>query len=77
MPNEFRAYLLSRIQKDNYRGYHLSQHNRLPFDKVSNILKKIYEVAQNQKFRIHIGDDKGQEQEGCEIYYQIVENLKT
>lgn len=75
MSNEFRDYLLNRIRQKNYRGYHLSQHNRLPFDKVSKILKIIYEVAQEQKFNIHIGDDKGSKQKGCETYYQIVEKI--
>lgn len=73
--NKFLEYLFQRIKKDNYRGYHLSQHNRLPFDKVSIILSKIYDVAQDKIFNIHIGDDKGIRQKNCEIYYQIVQEL--
>lgn len=73
--NKFLQYISQRIKRDDYRGFHLSQHNRLPFDKVLIILKTINEIAGNQKFKIHIGDWHKQKQEGCETYYKIVDTL--
>lgn len=75
MSKKFKTYIFKRIKNDNYRGYHLSQHNRLPFDKVSDILKTIYSNAKDTQFNIHVGDDKGVRQANCEIYYKIVECL--
>ncbi|GAB4201076.1 MAG: type IIS restriction endonuclease subunit R [Bacteroidia bacterium] len=73
----FKDYIFERIKKDNYRGWHLSQHNRLPFDKTLNILKTIYNIADNKSFKIHIGDWKGQSQKECKLYYKIVDELKN
>jgi hypothetical protein len=74
--NKFLKYIFERIKREDYRGIHLSQHNRLPFDKVLEILKTINNIAGISKFKIHIGDWKGKKQKGCEIYYKIVEALK-
>lgn len=73
--NRFTKYIFERIERKDYRGIHLSQHNRLPFDKVIQILKTIYEFAKESAFKIHIGDWKGKKQENCQIYYDIVDNL--
>lgn len=72
MHNIFEQYIFDRINKGGYRGVHLAQHNRLPFDKVLDILKIIYDIVDDDRFRVHIGDDEGGKQEGCEVYYKIV-----
>lgn len=74
--NKFIKYIFERIQREDYRGIHLSQHNRLPFDKVLEILKTINNIADSSIFDIHIGDWKGKRQKGCETYYRIVDSLK-
>jgi len=74
--NKFLKYIFERIKRDDYRGIHLSQHNRLPFDKVLEILKTINNIAGTSNFKIHIGDWKGKKQKGCEIYYKIVDALE-
>ena len=71
----FKEYILNRIKKDDYRGFHLSQHNRLPFDKVLKFLTIIYEIAKDEKFNIHIGDWKGVKQKNCDTYYKIVQKI--
>jgi len=75
--NKFLKYIFKRINREDYRGMHLSQHNRLPFDKVLQILKTIKDIVGNSKFKIHRGDWRGRKQEGCEIYYTIVNKLKN
>jgi len=74
--NKFLKYIFERIKREDYRGIHLSQHNRLPFDKVLEILKTINNIAGTSNFKIHIGDWKGKKQKGCEIYYKIVDSLE-
>jgi len=74
--NKFIKYIFKRIQREDYRGIHLSQHNRLPFDKVLEILKIINNITGGSVFNIHIGDWKGKRQKGCKTYYRIVDSLK-
>jgi len=74
--NKFIKYIFERIKRKDYRGIHLSQHNRLPFDKVLEILKTVNNIAGNSTFNIHIGDWKGKKQRGRETYYRIVNSLK-
>ncbi|GIW65748.1 MAG: type IIS restriction endonuclease subunit R [Candidatus Parcubacteria bacterium] len=75
--NKFLKYIFERIKREDYRGIHLSQHNRLPFDKVLEILKTINNIAGTSIFKIHIGDWKGKKQKGCETYYKIVDVLEN
>jgi hypothetical protein len=75
--SKFFKYLNERIQGNDYRGYHLSQHNRLPFDKVIKILQIMYENIGEDTIRIHVGDWKYQIQEGCERYYKIVNDINS
>ncbi|MBT9171448.1 MAG: Type-2 restriction enzyme MboII [Actinobacteria bacterium] len=74
--NKFLKYIFERIKREDYRGIHLSQHNRLPFDKVLEILRTINNIAGTSIFKIHIGDWKGKKQKGCETYYKIVDVLE-
>lgn len=74
--NNFLKYIFERIKREDYRGIHLSQHNRLPFEKVLEILKTIHDIVGTSSFKIHIGDWEGKNQKGCEVYYKIVDSLK-
>mgnify|MGYP000865349656 CR=1 FL=1 len=74
--NDFIKYIFTRIKRSDYRGIHLSQHNRLPFDKVLEILRVINSIAGTSTFKIHIGDWKGKKQKECDIYYKVVDSLK-
>ncbi|MCS7232232.1 MAG: hypothetical protein RMJ67_08865, partial [Elusimicrobiota bacterium] len=74
MNNKFLDYLKDRIKRPDYRGYHLSQHNRLPFEKVCFLLDTIYKIIKNKIIRIHVGDWKGNRQ-NCDEYYKIIEEI--
>jgi hypothetical protein len=50
-------YLLRRIARDDYRGQHLAQHNRLPEDKLVALLTGIYNAVGDRTFTIPPGDD--------------------
>ena len=41
--NTFLQYIVDRVQRDDYRGIQISQHNRYDLDTVVVMLKKIYE----------------------------------
>ena len=48
--NEALKFLSKRLNGDDYRGRHLSQHNRFDMDKVHKILKLLNEFAPNKTF---------------------------
>jgi hypothetical protein len=54
--NNFIQYIIKRIKTQNYRGIHLSQHNRYDFDYVKNIISVIYNEVKNECFEIPRGD---------------------
>lgn len=74
MKNGFFNYLDNRIKRCDYRGYHLSQHNRLPFKKICCLLEIIYSEIKDRTIRIHVGDWKGVRQD-CHEYYRIIEKI--
>ncbi len=74
--NLFLSYIVERIQDDNYRGIHCSQQNRWTYDYFNLLLRTIYDIAVDQKFAIHIGDDKGKKQPNVTLYYNIISTLK-
>ncbi|CRF52632.1 hypothetical protein [Helicobacter ailurogastricus] len=45
------GYLFQRIQKDTYRGLHLSQHNRYTKETIITILKALKETLENNKIK--------------------------
>ena len=47
-----RNYLFSRVERSNYRGAHITQHNRLPFGKALPILRALHAVAGKAAFAI-------------------------
>ena len=74
--NSFLPYIVGRVQNNDYRGMHVSQHNRYDFDRVQKILSGIYNVAGTEKFRVPLGDDKGQRDVEHEQYYRIVDSVQ-
>lgn len=54
--NPFIEYIVNRIQLDNYRGWHVSQHNRYDLNDIEIILRNIYDVAGETYFEIPPGD---------------------
>ncbi len=54
--NKFLKYIVRRVQRKDYRGIHLSQHNRYDIDKLDNILKTIYKVVGENSFSVPSGD---------------------
>ena len=54
--NIFLKYIVGRVQDDDYRGWHISQHNRYDMDDILIILREIYAVAESNNFSIPPGD---------------------
>ena len=65
-------FLAYRIKQDNYRGVHLSQHNRYDFDYVCDMLYELKSIAKNQKIKIRTKDisKHPEDMEGTEKYCQ-------
>jgi hypothetical protein len=70
--NLFLEYIVERVQDVNYRGIHISQHNRYDLERLTHILNGIYEVVENRQFRVPLGDDEGVQESGCDEYYRII-----
>jgi len=64
--NAFLKYIVARVQRDGYRGIHLSQHNRYDLGFVREVFKQIYEVAGDASFAVPPGDYKQSEYESLE-----------
>lgn len=54
--NEFLKCIVNRLQRDNYRGIHISQHNRYDLEFVINILEVIKNKIGDDLFEIPRGD---------------------
>jgi len=69
-------YIVDRIQDADYRGIHISQHNRYDLTRLTGILKGIYEIVGEEYFQVPLGDDSnGYRDSNCKEYYQIVQNI--
>jgi hypothetical protein len=70
-------YLVNRIRSADYRGIHLSQHNRITEEKLAAILEAIDEVAGDSAFAVPPGDPPaGAELSGgYTTYSEIVSNI--
>jgi len=76
--NIFLEYIVDRIQDDDYRGVHISQHNRYDLDRLTKILNGIYEIVGDDYFRVPLGDDiDGYRYTDCKEYYKIVDNVSA
>lgn len=75
--NLFLQYIIGRIQDDDYRGLHVSQHNRYDLERLTQILTGINEIVSNRQFRVPLGDDDGSREANCDEYYRIVDGVNT
>jgi len=73
--NLFLEYIVERVQDVNYRGIHISQHNRYDLERLTHILNGVYGVVENRQFRVPLGDDEGIQESGCDEYYRIVKEV--
>lgn len=75
--NLFLQYIVERIQDDDYRGIHVSQHNRYDLERLTQILSGINKIANNRQFRVPLGDDDGSKETDCGEYYRIVDVVNS
>lgn len=71
-------FLGDRILENDYRGWHLSQHNRYDYNKVRVILEEIYKIARNGLMQIR-DQDMSQRPDNIpdeEQYRELTENIK-
>ncbi len=54
--NLFLKYIVRRLRSKEYRGWHVSQHNRYDLHHIKSILRKIHAVAKLEQFAIPPGD---------------------
>ena len=80
--NKFLIYITKRVQRNDYRILHKSQHNRYSLGDVQTILASIYKVVCNDFFKIPLGDwsnnyeNKKKLKEIYKIYIEILENIE-
>lgn len=74
--NSFISYIVDRVQDDNYRGIQCSQHNRLSYKYFKTLIEIIYQIAGDNAFGIHVGDDKKEKQPNASLYYLVVKLIK-
>lgn len=70
-------FLVARLQSDNYRGNHISQHNRFNKNTILIILKEIYDIAGTNLLQIRTEDlsKRPNNIEGEEKYAELVNNI--
>ena len=54
--NKFIIYIVARLQRKNYRGWHVSQQNRYGLDVIKAIIESIHDVVGTNSFSIPPGD---------------------
>ena len=54
--NNFLKYIVERVQRDDYRGIQISQHNRYTLDVVKIMFEEIYKISKDNFFSIPSGD---------------------
>lgn len=54
--NLFLQYIVRRLRSDEYRGWHVSQHNRYTMNDMEAIMRAIYRTVQTRAFAIPPGD---------------------
>lgn len=81
--NKFINYIINRVQKESYRGIHVSQHNRYTLEKALTILNTINKHVNSNQFEIPRGDyseklkgKKAYDINDFPIYKSMVQSLK-
>jgi len=76
--NSFLKYICNRIQRKNYRGWHISQHNRYDIEDIKIILKSIKAIVDGNYFAIPSGDyDKDHKFDSNSAYNDYQEIIKA
>ncbi len=75
--NDFLKYIVNRIQKPNYRGVHISQHNRYDLGLVMTILEVIKNKVSNNLFEIPRGDFNQRDDKGGNYNINDYPKFKT
>ncbi|WRA41983.1 restriction endonuclease [Helicobacter pylori] len=72
-------FLCDRVLSGNYRGLHLSQHNRYDQNKIRVILEEIYNIVGNELMQIRDQDmsKRSEPIPGEEQYRQLVKNINN
>ena len=71
--NDFLKYIVRRLHSDEYRGWHISQHNRYGLSDVSAILQAIKNVVNDGYFAIPPGDyDRNTSLTGDFNQYEVI-----
>jgi len=79
--NSFLKYIVNRVQRVDYRGIQISQHNRFKLDFAKSVLQEIYNVVQDAKFPVPPGDYSDPNrtryaQQHYPEFVKIVQNIK-
>ncbi len=77
--NLFLTYIINRLLDDNYRGWHISQHNRYNLNDIGLILQNIYDVVGTDYFTIPPGDYAKDDElpEYARHYQAIVDRINS
>ena len=77
--NQFLSYIVARLKRDDYRGWHVSQHNRYGLDETKAIIESIHEVVGTGSFALPPGDHKKDTDLGEEYkdFQDILEKVKS
>lgn len=75
--NAFLKYIVQRIRRPDYRGMHISQHNRYDLERAKQILQGIHSVVGAQPFLVPPGDDDGMRDPVYADYYKIVDAVNN
>ncbi|MCG2700887.1 hypothetical protein L6267_01850 [Candidatus Parcubacteria bacterium] len=67
--NKFIRYIVKRVQKNDYRGLHISQHNRYDLEYIEAVILSINKVAGDKFFKIPPGDYKKNEGQSLVLKY--------
>lgn len=72
--NYFISYIIERVQKDDYRGYHFSQHYRKDLELIVDVLESIKITIGDDYFEIPRGDYKNYKNL-LDINYLVFSNI--
>lgn len=75
--NIFLKYIVNRLQKTDYRGVHISQHNRYDLELVMTILEVIRNKVSNNLFEIPRGDFNQRDNKGGNYNINDYPKFKT
>lgn len=76
--NLFLRYITRRLRSPDYRGWHVSQHNRYTIDDIEKIVRAVDDVVGGGVFAIFPGDDKGEKIPPQYAHYaEIVRQVKA